>query len=241
MNPLLLVHVAAGGAALFAGFGALALRKGGAMHARTGTIFFAAMLVMTSTGALIAALKPERGTMLVGILTFYLVATSWQAARRRDAAAGTFERVGALVAAGCALAQLSFGLIGANSPEGRFDSLPAAVHFVFAALAALALGLDLNFIRRGRLTAAQRIARHLWRMSTALLIAAFSFFLGQQDEFPAAVQGTFLPFVPPLAVLAAMIFWIFRVRFSRTLAAVAPGRRTVRPAAVAAEATPARA
>jgi len=190
VDPLLFVHVAAGGTALVAGFGALALRKGGAMHARAGTTFFAAMLVMTSTGALVAALRPERGTMVVGILTAYLVITSRVTVRRRDGTAGGFEHVAMLVAAACAVAQLSFGLIGINSATGRFDSLPAVAHFPFAVLAALAVGLDLNFIRRGHLTGAQRIGRHLWRMCAALLIATTSFFLGQQDEFPAGVRGT---------------------------------------------------
>jgi hypothetical protein len=52
-------------------------------------------------------------------------------------------------------------------------------------------------------------------MSTAFLIAAFSFFLGQQDNMPEAVRGSPLLFVPPVAVLASMLFWIFRVRFAK--------------------------
>ena len=129
-----------------------------------------------------------------------------------------------LFAAGCAATFLALGLIGANSPNGRFDSLPAVVHFPFAALAALAAGLDLNFILRRRLSGVQRIARHLWRMSVALLIAAFSFFLGQQDEFPRAMQGSFVWFLPPLATFAAMVFWLLRVRFSKAFRKFPPGR-----------------
>jgi hypothetical protein len=109
---------------------------------------------------------------------------------------------------------LAFALIASASPAGRFDSLPAAAHYPFALLAALAAGLDLNFILRGRIARRQRIARHLWRMCAALAIAAFSFFLGQQDEFPAAWRGLAIWFVPPVAVLAAMAFWILRVRFA---------------------------
>ena len=225
MNPILLVHVAAGGTALAAGFATLFSRKGGPRHAQLGTLFFAAMLVMASTGATIAAFKPERGTLFVGIFTFYLVLTSWMAARRRDATAGGFERAAALVAAICAAAQLGMGVYGINSPTGRFDSLPAVAHFPFAALAALAAGLDLKFIRRGRLDPRQRVARHLWRMSTALLIAAFSFFLGQQDEFPEPLRSSPLVFVPPLTVLTVMIFWIFRVRFAKAFAPMKLRRR----------------
>jgi hypothetical protein len=214
MNGFILFHVVAGSAGLIAGAGALAVRKGGRLHARTGTVFFAAMLAMAGTGAAIAAYASERGTAVIGLFTCYLVATSWMTARRRDGVAGGYERAGLAFALACAAAMLSFGLIASNSPSGKFDSLPAAAHYPFAFLAALAAALDLNFLLRGRLQRHQRIARHLWRMCAALAIAAFSFFLGQQDEFPAAWRGLAIWFAPPVAVLAAMVFWLLRVRFT---------------------------
>jgi hypothetical protein len=226
MAVLTLIHVAGGSAALLAGGAALALRKGGRGHGLAGTIFFASMLVMTLTGVAIAATMPERGTAFIGLLTCYLVVTSWWTARHRDGTAGRFERGAFAVAAAIAITQLSFGLYASGTPNGRLDSLPAAVHFPFAAIAAVAAFLDWSFIRRGRLTGSQRIARHLWRMCTALLIAAFSFFLGQQKVMPEWVQGSPLLLVPPLTVLAAMVFWILRVRFARSwrkAPAVAPG------------------
>lgn len=216
MNPLTLIHILFGSIALLAGAAALSLRKGSPSHARAGTWFFAAMLVMAGTGAAMAALKPERGTAVIGLFTAYLVVTSWTTARRRDGQAGRFELYGLVFALGVAATMLSFGLQAAASPTGRLDSLPSGAHYPFAVLAALAAGLDLNFILRRRLSGAQRIARHLWRMCAALLIAAFSFFLGQQDEFPQAWQGAFVWFLPPLAVFAAMLFWIVRVRFAKT-------------------------
>ena len=226
MNGLTLFHVVAGSAGLIAGAAALSVRKGGPIHARAGTAFFAAMLAMAGTGAAIAALKPERGTAVVGIFTCYLVATAWMTVRRRDGVAGGFERAGLAVALTCAAAMLAFGVMASNSPTGRLDSLPPGAHYPFAFLAALAASLDLSFILRGRLARHQRIARHLWRMCAALAIAAFSFFLGQQDEFPAAWRGLSVWFVPPFAVLAAMTFWLVRVRFSRAFGRPAPDRRS---------------
>ena len=214
MNAFTLFHVAAGSAALLAGAAGLAARKGGPLHVRAGTIFFAAMLAMAGTGAAIAAFKPERGTAVIGLFTCYLVVTAWTTARRRSGEAGRFEWAALAVALGCAAAMLAFGLQASASPTGRLDSLPAGAHFPFALLAALAAGLDLNFILRRRLARPQRIARHLWRMCAALAIAAFSFFLGQQDEFPAAWRGLAIWFAPPFAVLAAMVFWLVRVRFA---------------------------
>ena len=226
MNPLTLVHVVCGSLALLAGAAALSAPKGGRWHARAGTLFFGAMLAMALTGAAIAAVRVERGTVVIGLLTAYLVATAWTAARRRDGRAGRMEAAAMLVALGCAATMGILGTMALSSPTGRVDSLPAAAHFPFAALAGLAAALDLNFILRGTVSGRQRIARHLWRMCAALAIAAFSFFLGQQDEFPVAWQGLPIWFVPPLATLAAMIFWLFRVRFAAAFRHLAPRQRS---------------
>ena len=222
MNPLLSVHIAAGTVALLAGGAVLGLRKGSRRHAAIGTWFFFSMLVMSGTGTLVAALKPERGTAVIGIFTAYLVATSWAAARRRDGRSGRLELVALAIAAGCAILMIGFGLQANASPDGKLDSLPAAPHFLFGALAVLAAALDLNFIFRDRISGTQRIARHLWRMCAALLIAALSFFLGQQDEFPAAWRGAFIWFLPPLAVFGTMTFWLIRIRFPRAFARLQP-------------------
>jgi hypothetical protein len=72
-----------------------------------------------------------------------------------------------------------------------------------------------KLILRGGISGAQRITRHLWRMCVALFIAAASLFLGQPNVFPASVRGSFILFVPEVAVLGLMIFWLIRVRFTR--------------------------
>ena len=238
MNPVMIVHIAAGSTALLSGAAALTVRKGGRLHARIGTLFFAAMLAMTATGALIAALKPERATAVIGIITCYLVATSWWTARQRDGRAGRFELAALAVILACLAAELGFGLVAVNSPRGRIDLLPWQPMFVFAGLSALAAALDLNFILRRQLSGAQRLGRHLWRMCTALLIATTSFFQGQQDIFPAAVRGMTIWYLPALAVLAAMLFWIFRVRLGRSWRRWPPGEKVSRRAPSASRPAP---
>lgn len=228
MTPIMMVHILGGSIALISGAVALAVRKGSRWHARAGTAFFAAMLVLGGTGAAIAALKPERGTAVIGLFTCYLVTTAWSAARRRDGRPGGLDYGALAVVLGCIAALLSFGVSGLNDPDGRVDSLPWQVHFVFGSVAALAAMLDLNFLLKGQLNGVQRIGRHLWRMSTAMLIATSSFFQGQQDEFPEAWQGAILWDALPLAVLAAMLFWIVRVRFSAAFRKWPP--RVVAPA-----------
>lgn len=224
MIPIMLIHIVGGSVALLSGAGALMSHKGGRWHGRAGTAFFAAMLVMAGTGAVIAALKPERGTAMIGLFTCYLVVTAWNAARRRDGKPGRLERIALVAVLGCAAALFALGFLGLNDPRGRVDSLPWQVHFVFGSVAALAATLDLGFLWRGQLDGVQRIGRHLWRMCIAMLIATTSFFQGQQDEFPDIVRGSSFWYVPALAVLAALIFWGFRVHFGTAYRSWPPRR-----------------
>lgn len=230
MSTLTIIHIVGGSLALAAGFGALMFRKGGRVHMAAGTLFFLSMLEMAGTGSVMAALKPERGTAVIGILTCYLVATSWATVRRRDGKTGLFELAGLAVAIGIAATMYMLGMEGLRHPKGLVDSIPAPVHFVFGGIAALAALLDLNHILRRSVTAKQRIARHLWRMCAALLIAAFSFFIGQQKVMPEAIQGSPLLFIPPIAVLGAMIFWILRMRFGKMIKLPVARRRAGRQA-----------
>jgi uncharacterized membrane protein len=207
--PALIVHIVGGTVALSAGAAALWFRKGGTGHARAGTIFFGAMFVLTASGWLIASLKPDWGTAAIAIFTAYLVVSARVSARRRDGKPGRIVFVGCGVAIACALAFLWLGLFGGTRP----NALPPAADFPFAGLAALAVALDLNFILRGAAAPPQRIARHVWRMCTALLIAAISFFVGQQKVMPVSWRGSLLLLMPPLTVFVLMLFWLMRLRF----------------------------
>jgi uncharacterized membrane protein len=85
----------------------------------------------------------------------------------------------------------------------------------FAVVAMLAAVGDIRMLARGGITGARRIARHLWRMSTALFIAVASFFLGQAQVFPDVLrQSAGLRAIPVLLVIASLIFWLVRVRFT---------------------------
>ncbi len=223
--PLIFVHIAGGSVALLAGTAALWFRKGGRNHVAAGTLFFAAMLVLSITGATIAAFIPGRLSVVSGILTGYLVATSWAAARRRDGRTGNFEIIALLVAGGCAGADLTFGLQALISSTGHLEGFPAAAYFAFAAVAGLAAGLDINFILRRTASPAQRIARHLWRVCTALFIASASFFLGQQKVMPAFMQGSPILILPAVAPLVLMAFWLARVQFPNVVKRIAPRAR----------------
>jgi hypothetical protein len=69
----------------------------------------------------------------------------------------------------------------------------------------------------GALTGASRLARHLWRMSFALFIAALSFFIGQAKVIPGPIRIPALLALPVLAVLVTMVYWLWRVRVGRAV------------------------
>ena len=212
MNALMGIHVTAGLIALVSGTAAVAARKGGPLHARAGTGFFGSMLVLGVTASILEPFRSPPGSPIGGVMVCYFVATSWVAARRRDGTTGTFEIIA------CAAALITAALMAWGGFTG-VASTPVGTGPVFAlAGVCLIAGLgDLNAILRTKLTPAQRISRHLWRMCFAFFIATGSFFLGQQDVLPSAVRGSPILFVLAFAPFAVMAFWLVRLRFVKAI------------------------
>ncbi len=214
-NTVLYLHIGGGSVGLASGAMALISRKGERLHRAAGNIFFISMLIMSAIGAGVAPLLPDRISSVAGIVTFYLVATSWMTVRRKENSTGLFEIVAMIVALGAGATGLTLALMAANSPTGLLDGLPPFPGYLMASLAGLGAATDFKVILRGGISGAPRIARHLWRMCAALAIAAASLFLGQPQVFPKAVQGSLLLAAPVLATLALMIFWLAAVYLTK--------------------------
>ena len=212
-DAVLFLHIGGASVGIVSGAAALGFRKGHRIHRLAGNVFFVSMLVMSGIGACVAPFLPvpQWTSTGAGLFTFYLVATGWATVRRGQGATGRFETAAAVVAFAIATAFAGFAWAGAHSPEGAIGGLPA---LVFGAFAALAAACDVRVIRRGGLSGASRIARHVWRMNVALFIAAASFFLGQPQVFPAPLRGSPILFVPEIAIVGLTIFWLLRVRFT---------------------------
>ncbi|HWT12422.1 MAG TPA: hypothetical protein VN231_06690 [Allosphingosinicella sp.] len=221
MNAIMWIHIAGGVIALAAGTLAVAMRKGGRAHALAGTWFFASMLVLGITAAILGPFKTPPDSPIGGLMVCYFVATAWMTARRRDGRPGRFEKIACAFVLGCAGLTIAGGFEAALSPEGQAPG--AGALFLLGVLFLLPGLADLNFIRRGKLSPAQRISRHVWRMCVALFIATGSFFLGQQDVMPAGVRGSPILFVLAFAPFAVMAFWLVRIRFAKSV-----GRLTLR-------------
>jgi uncharacterized membrane protein len=209
----LVLHIGGGTAAIASGCIAILAPKGGRLHRAAGKVFFVAMLVMSGIASIVAPmLDADQWTnTTAAVFTFYLTATAWMTVRRGAGEIGRFELAAMAVPLG--VAALGLFLAGGGSRMAGKEDL--ATVYAISVIAALAAFCDLTMIRRGGVSGPARVARHLWRMSLALLVATGSFFMGQQKFLPEEVRGTLLPALPVLGVLALLIFWMVRVRVWR--------------------------
>ena len=213
---VLALHITGGSAGMVSGAVALLSRKGERLHRIAGTAFFLSMLMMSAIAASVAPFLTDgqRPNTVAGIMTFYLVATAWATVLRQEGSVGRFDIAVLFVPLGVAVAGVMFALEAQNSPTGTIDGSPPQAFYVFMLIGTVAAASDLKVILRGGISGAPRIARHLWRMCTALFIATGSFFLGQPKFLPTFLQSSPLVFLPVLAPLLLMGFWLIRVRLT---------------------------
>ncbi|MGA8442383.1 MAG: hypothetical protein WB762_16415 [Candidatus Sulfotelmatobacter sp.] len=210
---MLLLHIIAGTLGMLSGFVAVFLRKGSRRHGMAGNVFVFAMLCLSASGVYLAIMKSQPGNILGGTLTFYLVATAWTTARRRDEVPGIFDWGALLVASAVAVFNVTWGFEAAISPTGLKHDYPPGPYFFLGAVALLAATGDVRMLVHSGISGSQRIARHLWRMCFALFIAASSIFLARQQIFPALLRKAGALFLLSFLPLILMIFWLVRVRF----------------------------
>jgi hypothetical protein len=218
---MLFVHISAGIIGLQSGAVAMSFRKGSRWHGIAGNVFFISMLTMSGVGTYLAFMKSQTNNIFGGVLTFYLVATAWVTARRRDGKTHIFDWGALLAISGLAAGILTYGVEAALSPTGEKDGLPAGIYFFLASVALISATGDVRMLVRGGITGVQRIARHLWRMCFALFIASGSIFLARPHLFPEIMRRTntlvFLGVLP----LLLMIYWLIRIRLRNVHAAIA--------------------
>jgi len=221
MGLPLAVHVIAGALGIVFGFVALYAAKGARLHRKSAMLFVYAMLVMALVGATLAMVmnKAAASNTPMGLLTAYLVITGLTTVHSPSTRSRQLDLGLMLVALAVGLALFTFGVAAAASPSGRLEGMPAFPFFMFGSIALMSSIGDLRMIRAGGIQGAPRLTRHLWRMCLALLIAAASFFLGPTRRIPEVMRVPALLPVPVLAVLATMLYWLWRVRIRRSFQA----------------------
>jgi len=219
--PILIFHISGGVLGMLAGAAAMLFRKGSDRHRMAGDVFVVSMLSMATAGAYLAFMKHQTGNVFGGMLTIYMVATAWAAGRRREGGLGILDWGGFLFALAIGVLSVLHGVakIAGHAPE---DGVPAGMDLFMGSVMLLASAGDLRMLLRGGIAGNERVSRHLWRMCFGWFIATGSFFLGQQQVFPAALRKTNLLIVPAILPLILLVFWLVRVRFANAYRRRAP-------------------
>ncbi len=223
-HMLVAVHILTGSLALLFAVVALGARKGARTHVRAGFLFVIVMMIMGLSGATLAIVRPAGVSLVAGLLAAYLVATaltrSWWAAEPAAWFTAAAPLTGVLVGA----LGLWWGVEASGNADGMKDGHPAGRYFVFGSIALLAgLGDVRWFFRfnhraggdRHTPTSVQRQLRHVWRLGVATMMAAISFFLGQPQVFPKALQPMEIRALPVLGLLAVFLYWLVRLGVRR--------------------------
>ena len=206
-------HISMGLVGILSGAGALTFRKGSRPHQLVGHVFFVSMLIMASMGATLAmTYAPNRGNVMGGGITFYMVATAWATVRRRPGETGRLEIALALLGATVASAGFTFGTMAALAPTNTLDKYHPPLYFIFGSVALLLTAFDVRMIAHGGVAGAARLTRHLLRMCLAMFMATASLFLGQPKVFPMAVRHSGLLPVPVVLVVLALLYSLIRIR-----------------------------
>lgn len=209
---MVFIHILSGLTALTAGALALFATKGSLLHRRAGTVFVGAMLVMASTAALLATFSvPDRAHVVGSLLVIYLVCTGYLTVWRPVKSARRAYAIFMVLGLALGLYALGIGVEGVKYANGMVDGESAQVMFVFGGVALIAGLLDGRLLHAGHIHGGHRLARHLWRMGFAMLIATASLFIGQPDFFPAAMKAIEIRAIPPLVVMIIPAYWLVRL------------------------------
>lgn len=215
--PFLMVHIAAGIIGLVSGTFAMSFRKGSERHRTAGNVFVVSMLIMGVCASYLAILKHQMGNVIGGALTFYMITTAWLAGHRGNPKPGIFDKAALALALVIGLSLWTLGILMVRGLVEPQSGAPIGMTFVMGSIPLLAATGDIRMLVRGGIDGKPRLVRHLWRMCFGLFIATGSFFMGQQQVFPAALHKQYL--LGPLAILplVLLIYWMLRVSFAKRI------------------------
>ncbi|WP_019029349.1 hypothetical protein [Colwellia piezophila] len=207
---MLFFHIIAGVLVLLCGFTALFSGKGLKLHKQAGNIFFIAMVTLSLSAAY---LEVKLGDFpIMGVLSLYFASTSWASVKRQAGKIGRFEYAAFFCISIVAITFYKWAWDITYNGQVLEGTLPLAGYFIFGTFAAFAATLDLTMLIRGGVIGSHRIARHLWRMCFAFIMAILSFL--DQDIFPDFIVDTGLLWLTLLLPLLMMFYWLLRLPFN---------------------------
>ncbi len=224
-STILTFHIVTATIGLLAGAIALFSKKGTTLHKNSGKLFTAGMIMIGTAGSALAYMVNRPETLIIGITMLYLVGTGIAVIMRKENETGLFEISALTLVVSLAVIAAFFGYTVSNINSQSTGAVPAGFYYIQTGLLIFCSALDLRVIIRGGVSGAQRIARHVWRMCLAFLIAVTSIFLGNTQIFPEDIRSTNILFAPSIIVIVLMIYWMLRVTFT-DLYKPAPMRET---------------
>jgi uncharacterized membrane protein len=215
-------HVGTGVIAIVAGFLAVAVRKGGQWHRRSGRVFVYAMI---ATGLVAAGIAVFEGSSTVtgGLLVAYFVFTAYTAVKPLAGGGRGVDIALMVLAFTTAAVGYSFAITALGRPGRQINGVPAGMMFFMNTIVLLAAIGDVRMIRAGGFHGTRRLARHLWRMSFGLFIASGSFFIGQMKFIPQPIRIVPLLIVIGVSPLGVLLYWMWRVRLKQNLRGMITG------------------
>lgn len=226
--PLLALafHVTMGTVALAAGYVAIAARKGGTWHRRSGALFVYTIIAMGLTAVGIAVYE-GKDDVASGAFTAYLVFTAWTTVKPLSQAGRRVDIALMLLAFAFAAGGYARAFTALDRPGNQIGGVPAGMMFFMTTIVLLAAIGDARMIRAGGIQGTRRLARHLWRMCFGLFIASGSFVaqLAMMKGMPAWMRSVPVMVVLGSAPLVVLLYWMWRVRLRQNLR----GLMTARP------------
>ena len=141
---LLPIHIIAGVIGLVSGAVALSVRKGGKLHRKGGMIFVYSMTIVAITGTVMGLLISEMAAVIPGMLTFYLVLTSFLTVHRPVALKFSWIDFGAmLLGLTVGIASFSYAFVA--------DGQPTVLYIIFGTVALLATLGDIRMMLARRI------------------------------------------------------------------------------------------
>ena len=221
MRMTLVMHITAGSLGLVSGFIWLYSAKGATLHRKAGIVFVYSMLAMSAAGLTMALVRGVAPAINVpaALVTAGLVVTALTTVRRPSTVSRRLDAIAMVVLLVTGLTNLALAV---NVLSGGGEEKGMAFPLILFGLVGTLAGIgDFRVMRSGPLHGARRIARHLWRMSFALFIAALSFFIGQAKVIPEPIRIRPLLALPVIMVLVTMLYWLWRIRIRKSLRGLA--------------------
>ena len=201
---LLTLHIAGGSLGLISGTVIMVRKKGDKLHRRLGKVFFYSMLTSSLAALPLAWFKPMIFLFMVGVFTFYMVASGQRYLRFKDKNA-TFNYidwslVGLITAFGLALT--FFGIRSLIE-----QSLFGAVMLAFGLISLNFARGDLKFYRGADQPKNQWLLSHLQRMCGAYIASLTAFLVVNYDMLPFDLSPIVYWLGPSAVITPLIVKW----------------------------------